>query len=553
MERKLVLRRRRLQNKLVRGLVLFTLVLVVCLSAITSLLYWDDMLKRQSQSVCGQARLLADVSADNVVPLAESETVDEEKAEPLVITISGLTGYFDLEHLYILVPRDDGLLVVRDRASSEGDDMLQITETETVMELLGIDDFTKVQEETVFGNNDAYLLVRDDKDHHCKAMAPVYDDDDIIGYAVVEISNHDVLRQIHRTISSIWLAAILLMLAAGTLYYRYIRRIVLRPILALTQASRSLVQRTSEGKFDSMDQPGLSFDDEFGDLQQAMAGMEHELGSYTQELAAAVSEKERTRAELDLAQIIQLGMLAPGDPEGGEKGRLSLRGMCRPAREVGGDFYDHFMLDDDHLCMTMADVSGKGVPAALFMMMCLISIRQRAKDGETPAQVLRAVNESICLNNRADMFVTVWLGVLELSTGEVVACNAGHEYPVIGRADGRFELMKDRHGFVLGGMPGVKYIDYRFRLGPEDVLFLYTDGVPEATDAGQQLFGTERMLRALDACEDRAPAALVEAMERAVAEFVKEAPQFDDMTMLAVSRSIPSGDDKEKDKELDER
>ena len=205
-----------------------------------------------------------------------------------------------------------------------------------------------------------------------------------------------------------------------------------------------------------------------------------------------------------------------------------------PAKEVGGDFYDFFLLDDDHLGLVMADVSGKGVPAALFMMMSKILVNNFAMMGGSPAKVLEQTNSQICRNNDEEMFVTVWFGVLEISTGKVTAANAGHEYPILKKADGKFELFKDKHGFVVGGMEGMKYKEYEFTIEKGGTLFLYTDGVAEATNAEEKLFGTDRMLDALNIDPQTDPKTLLFNMKKSVDEFVGDAPQFDDLTMLAV-------------------
>jgi len=191
-------------------------------------------------------------------------------------------------------------------------------------------------------------------------------------------------------------------------------------------------------------------------------------------------------------------------------------------------------VDDDHLGIVIADVSGKGVPAALFMMISKILAQNYAMTGRSPKEVLEAVNAQICTNNREEMFVTMWLGLLDLNTGRLVAANAGHEYPVVKPADGSFALVKDKHGFVVGGMPGLKYKEYELQLDPGAKLFLYTDGVAEATDAADELFGTDRMVDALRSAENEAPKEIVQAVDRAVADFVKDAPQFDDLTMLCL-------------------
>ena len=205
-----------------------------------------------------------------------------------------------------------------------------------------------------------------------------------------------------------------------------------------------------------------------------------------------------------------------------------------PAKEVGGDFYDFFLIDEGHLGIVMADVSGKGVPAALFMMIAKILIQNYSMMGNSPAETLRAVNNQICANNREDMFVTVWLGILDIKTGEIVAANAGHEYPVLMQEDDRFTLVKDKHSFVIGGMDGAKYKEYTLKLTSGAKLFLYTDGVPEATNAENELFGLNRMIEALNRDTSLSPEGILRQVREAVDAFVQDAEQFDDLTMLCL-------------------
>ena len=251
-------------------------------------------------------------------------------------------------------------------------------------------------------------------------------------------------------------------------------------------------------------------------------------------------EKVAADREMRMATQIQEGMLPSIFPAFPDRTDFDVFASMDPAREVGGDFYDFFLVDDDHLCMVMADVSGKGIPAALFMMASKIILANNAKMGKSPAAVLEATNEAICANNRMELFVTVWLGILEISTGKLTAANAGHEYPVLKRPGGDFALVKDRHGFVVGGMEGVHYRNYELVLEPGSKLFLYTDGVPEASNAGNELFGTERMLAALNEMPDAGPEQMLKGVRSAVDAFVEEAEQFDDLTMLGFSYFGPN-------------
>lgn len=281
--------------------------------------------------------------------------------------------------------------------------------------------------------------------------------------------------------------------------------------------------------------------DEVEVLAESFARISKKTMEYVETVKQVTAEKERIGAELALATQIQTSMLPHIFPAFPDRKDFDIVASMDPAKEVGGDFYDYFLIDPDHLCMVMADVSGKGVPAALFMMASKIIIQSIAMMGRSPAEILAKTNDATCSNNETQMFVTVWLGILELSTGRLTAANAGHEYPAIRHAGGRFELYKDKHGFVLGGMEDVRYREYELKLEPGSKLFVYTDGVPEATSAEKELFGCERMLEALNGDPDAAPAGILANVRRAVDGFVKDAEQFDDLTMLCLEYKGPGG------------
>ena len=269
-------------------------------------------------------------------------------------------------------------------------------------------------------------------------------------------------------------------------------------------------------------------------LASSVEKMELDTVRYIENITSITADKERMGTELTIASQIQEGSIPSIFPAYPEKTEFDIYASMTPAKEVGGDFYDFFLIDDDHLALVMADVSGKGVPAALFMMVTKILISEIAKTGIPTNEVLSVVNNRICEHNKAEMFVTVWLGILEISTGILRASNAGHEYPAIKRADGKFELFKDKHGFVIGGMDGVKYKEYEVKLSKGDTIFLYTDGVTEATNAKNELFGNDRLVNALNIKSDFKAEELLACVKSEINEFVGEAPQFDDITMMAL-------------------
>ena len=317
---------------------------------------------------------------------------------------------------------------------------------------------------------------------------------------------------------------------------QYAAEHIVEPIDEIASAATDYILDKSDGTLDETHffDLHLNTDDELERLALVLRDMEVSMADYVENLTRVTREKERISTELGLAQRIQENMLPNVFPPYPGRQDLDIHASMDPAKEVGGDFYDFFLIDDDHLGMVMADVSGKGIPAALFMMMARIMINYAAKSGSSPAQVLQRVNARICENNEAEMFVTVWLGILDLSTGEVTAANAGHEYPMLRGEDGNFAIKKDPHGFVVGGMEGVRFRDYKFTLERGGTLFLYTDGLPEANNAKGELFGTDRILEVLNRDPDASTRQLLNNMTAAVAEYVGSTEQFDDLTMMAV-------------------
>ena len=252
-----------------------------------------------------------------------------------------------------------------------------------------------------------------------------------------------------------------------------------------------------------------------------------------------IKEQERIVKELSTARQIQKSVLPHIFPPFPDRAEIDLFATMDPAKDVGGDFYDFYFIDEDHLCLVIADVSGKGIPAALFMMLSKRILEDLARQEPTPSTILEKTNDLLCDNNQAEMFVTVWLGILEISTGKLTAANAGHEFPAICKKGGSFELYKDTHGFVVGGMEGVHYKGYDLQLNPGDKLFVYTDGVPEATDGSGEMFGTDRMIAALRSCTDNTPEEILQGVKNAVDSFVGDAEQFDDMTMMCLEYKGP--------------
>lgn len=215
--------------------------------------------------------------------------------------------------------------------------------------------------------------------------------------------------------------------------------------------------------------------------------------------------------------------------------RLELFASMHPAKQVGGDFYDFFYTGVDQLALVIADVSDKGIPAAMFMMRSKTAIKNYARNGLSPAEILENVNSTLCEGNDAHMFVTVWLGMLDLKTGLMRCANAGHEYPALMRAGGDYALLEDPHGFVLGGFENVPMTEYEIQLTPGDRLFVYTDGIPEAMNTEGKQYGGERLTACLNQLKNGTQEQILDGMLRSIRSFAGETEQFDDITMLGIT------------------
>ena len=353
-----------------------------------------------------------------------------------------------------------------------------------------------------------------------------------LGLVCAEISVQLVISEILGMVLRQSLVSLAVLAFSTFLLYILLKRRIINRIIWLEQ---------EVGKYSTDKDPSIAKEvmekrgtnDELGSLTSRFSGMITELDSYMTTLQKVTAEKERIGAELSVATNIQADILPRIFPTFENQPEFKINATMTPAKEVGGDFFDFFFVDDTHLALVVADVSGKGVPAALFMVITKTLIKNRLLSGDSPAEALANVNEQLCEGNDSGYFVTVWAAVLDLSTGDGLEANAGHEHPAICKKGGAYELHRTKHSPAVAVMEGMRFRENPFHLDPGDRIFIYTDGVTEATNSANELFGEDRLVDALNLHAGDDARALLKDVRAEIDAFVAEAPQFDDITMLA--------------------
>ena len=378
----------------------------------------------------------------------------------------------------------------------------------------------------------------------CTAGSPVKDDAGrTIAFVLADVTLGNVLDGAKGFALQFFLAMIVIVALIVWVMSRRIKKKIVSPINSITDACSAYIGdrekgELSRGRFEALN---IRTGDEIENLSLVMADMEHSLEGYVKDLTKVTAEKERINTELDLAYKIQTTILPNTFPPFPDRNEFDIFASMDPAKEVGGDFYDFFMIDDDHIGLVMADVSGKGIPAALFMMTSRTMLKDAALSGIGPARILEYVNARLSANNKYNMFVTVWMGILEISTGRLRWADAGHEEPIIFR-NGKWSSLRKNSGTALGafdpellaasGRPA--FTEQVLTMQPGDVILQYTDGVTEAMTAENKQFGTEQLIDTVRSAASTDPAVILPYIRGRIDSFVNGADQFDDITMMAL-------------------
>ena len=522
---------------------LFSLILCVVIGLFSYYASWNeytDFYYSKARETAVMAATLVD--GDRIGEYLRTGETDEYYEE-LSTIFANMKREYSMQYLYIYQPGSDSLVYILD-AQIETDDPANISRLGDIYQYEKTEyQYLVPDVQARRPSNQKHIVYDTSYGAMVMSWAPVFNrEGEVVAMVEADLSLELVTTMLRSYITNIILICSAIIFAAVVMLTLIARRMVSRPIARLTESVQGFVSESGVMKATLE----LHTGDEMQTLSEAFGKMVRDIDRYTKNLALAVAEKERISAELSVATNIQASMLPSIFPPFPERPELDIYATMTPAKEVGGDFYDFFLVDDDRLAIVMADVSGKGVPAALFMVIAKTLLKNVAQTGLSPKDVLETVNNQLCVGNEAGMFVTVWLGILEISSGKLTCSNAGHEYPTIKRCGGDYELIKDKHGFVLAGMEGSHYREYEVLMAPGDRLFLYTDGVAEATNANNELYGTEKMLKVLNNNKNISCEELLYKIKEDIDSFVKEAPQFDDITMLSLELKDLGGQGMEK-------
>ena len=516
--------RKSISKKLLSGLIIFTLILAVGICAFAAMFFRKRTLEKYEYVGTAITGTIADrLDGDKVISYLETGEVDEYYEEVLK-ELDIMQSRFEPLYIYIAIPEDDYVLYIWCNGFYGGETIGYTT------------DYAPGGKEwmqgKLYGKNDTPLCFANDPEFGevATSASPIYNSaGEPVALVLVDFSTQAISGTIVRIVSIAMTAVIGLLVIYIVIYYIFVQKQLVKPIEKLTQAAKDLTENLDK---DHIYESDIHTGDELEALSKAFAKMDIELRDYFTKNMKITAESERLGAEIDTAASIQKSQLPSKFPAFPDRTDFDIYASMTPAKTVGGDFYDFFMVDEDHIALVMADVSGKGIPASLFMMISKMLIMNHIKMGESPAQTLTNVNAQLLENNAARQFVTVWLAVFDLKTGKGIATNAGHEHPVLRRVGGEYELVKYKHSAPVATMKKTKFTDHEFELNPGDSLFVYTDGVAEATNYSDELFGTERMLRSLNLNPDAQPRAVLENVMNGIDGFVLGAEQFDDITML---------------------
>ena len=536
---KIKTRRGTIAGRNIRSLAFLGIFLIVGVCLIAGKILYERNIEVYTNYAYSDAHLIADsISGITPTKYLETQTKDAEYYDIRYTFMTAGIYQDEFRDFYLVVPTEDDLIYISEIYHNLPEGMEDLSKDQA--DFLEHKEYRPGEKEIMMDlikrgrgepDRELFMGLRElAGEKLATALVPIRAmDNEVQALVGVDLSVAAVWESLMNMYIMLAITIVVITCVGMILHYRNLDRTLIQPITTLKNGTDELVNKLdSEEAFVS----GIHTGDELEALAHSIEEMDRSLKHYVRENTAITAERERLNTELELAGSIQMDMLPCDFPPFPERSEFDLYASMNPAKEVGGDFYDFFLVDEDHLALVIADVSGKGIPGALFMMMVKIMVQNCVLAGLSPKQVMEQVNEQIAENNSESMFVTVWLGILDIPSGKLTAVNAGHEYPIFKKPGGCYELIKDKHGLAVGTMEGIRYREYEMQFEPGSSLFVYSDGLPEANNRAEELFGMARTVAALNENPDLSPEETLCAVERAVDTFVGDAPQFDDLTML---------------------
>ena len=538
-------KKRKLNKSILRICMLFTMAIIIGIGAVGIAIFTNGTIaayKNELSSAVDYAEL--QINTDEIKQNIETMTVNDSyiKTQKLLCQLTDTHG---LKYLYVILPTDGhdiNFLMTNEVNEELGvNDKINIIPGSVGLEILSknnrSDKLSEYFIEEQRKENAAYYVSHSKEEGYLYSeIAPLIDDSgEIVAFLGADVSIQEIVETVREYI--VFLLVGILVFSGLFLWslYLWIKKRVTVPIQKMDESARDFIGEShKDTDAEKLEFPSLNINtgDEIEELSNSLCKMSNDIKEYLTRIIIQTKEEEKIISELNVAKKIQEEMLPREFPPFPEYNQFEIFASISPAKQVGGDFYDFFFVDETHLALVIADVSDKGVPAALFMAISKALIKNRALLGGSPSEIFADVNSQLCEGNDSKMFVTAWLCIIDITNGHAVVSNAGHEEPAFSSKDGHFELKKLPHSLPLGVIKNMQFFEHEFELHAGDTVFAYTDGVVDANDKNENRFGIDRMLDALNKPNNNNVHDIFNSVNGALDEYVSGASQFDDITML---------------------
>lgn len=537
--------KRRLQTTMTIASIVFALCISLGIGSIGFVTYYRGVVKRYQEYISGIIKITEkQISADDLEDCIDSGE-KSEKYEKTQLFMNEIKDSYDIDYIYMLVPlRKDGDDNMQYVMCGVRQDEVDDTDNKTLGDLSGTEYSAKVSEYYLNAMNSdsdkiVYYANHTEFGYMYTGLKVIRDSDQkAIAVLAIDISMNQIRTDYYHYLKIVIIDALMLTILFLLVLKMWMTHRVIKPINRMKQSSENFVEDSRKEKEPenlNFCDPDVKTGDEMESLSNSLVTMSEDLKKYMINLMNESRKKERIESELNIATHIQASMLPCIFPPFPDRQEFDIYAEMTPAREVGGDFYDFFMTDKDHIALVAADVSGKGVPAALFMVIGKTLLKDYSGFEKTPADVFTKVNDILCESNTEELFITAFEGILDLRTGEMQFANAGHEKPIIYHKDeNKWEVYPTRPGFVLAGMEGMKYRPGTLTLKEGDRIVLYTDGIPEAINKNEEQYGMERFVESLYRHVDKSCEQMIKAVKADLEEYTEGTEQFDDITVLCL-------------------